>query len=33
MTFGFWCLLPALVLLAWLVLLDWPALEAAPAAA
>lgn len=33
MTFGFWCFLPALVLLAWLVLLDWPALEAAPAAA
>ncbi|WP_229421062.1 YoaK family protein [Telluria antibiotica] len=33
MTFGFWCLLPALVLLAWLVLLDWPAVEAAPAAA
>jgi uncharacterized membrane protein YoaK (UPF0700 family) len=33
MTFGFWCLLPALALLAWLVLLDWPAPEAAPAAA
>jgi len=33
MTFGFWCLLPALALLAFLVLLDWPALEAAPAAA
>jgi uncharacterized membrane protein YoaK (UPF0700 family) len=32
-TFGFWCLLPALALLAFLVLLDWPALEAAPAAA
>jgi uncharacterized membrane protein YoaK (UPF0700 family) len=32
-TVGFWCLLPALALLAWLVLLDWPALEAAPAAA
>jgi uncharacterized membrane protein YoaK (UPF0700 family) len=33
MAVGFWCFLPALVLLAWLVLLDWPALEAAPAAA
>jgi len=26
-------MLPALALLAWLVLLDWPALETAPAAA
>lgn len=33
MTFGFWCLLPALALLAFLVLLDWPALEPAAAAA
>lgn len=33
MAVGFWCLLPALALLAWLVLLDWPAIEPAPAAA
>jgi uncharacterized membrane protein YoaK (UPF0700 family) len=33
MTFGFWCLLPALALLAWLVLLDWPSVAPAPAVA
>ncbi|WP_296947877.1 YoaK family protein [uncultured Massilia sp.] len=31
--FGFWCMLPALVLLAFLSLLDWPMPAAAPAAA
>jgi uncharacterized membrane protein YoaK (UPF0700 family) len=31
-TFGFWCLLPALVLLAWLAVLDWPLPTATPAA-
>jgi uncharacterized membrane protein YoaK (UPF0700 family) len=30
--FGFWCLLPALVLLAWLAVMDWPMPAPAPAA-
>ena len=30
--FGFWCMLPALVLLAWMAVLDWPVPAPAPAA-